>query len=67
MMMAEEAGVISPKEVKDTPKDDSKINTLKQKIHDENYLLEAIQRIAFILSNEIAGMPGDGRAVERKR
>jgi hypothetical protein len=64
--MAEEAGIILQKE-SNTPPSNSKIAALKQKIHSEEYLLEAIQRIAFILSNEIAGIPGERRAVERKR
>jgi threonine aldolase len=32
-----------------------RIQELKEKIDDEDYLHEAIQRIALILSNEIAG------------
>jgi len=46
---------------------DARIDALKQKINDEDYLSEAIQRIAYIMSNEIAGIPGGRRAVERKR
>jgi len=65
-MMAEEAGIFSQVE-SNTPSNNVRINTLKQKIHNEEYLLDAIQRIAFILSNEIAGIPGERRAVERKR
>jgi len=44
----------------------SRIDALKQKINNEDYLSEAIQRIAYVLSNEIAGIPGGGRTVERK-
>jgi predicted Zn-ribbon and HTH transcriptional regulator len=64
--MADKEGIIAMKET-DTPSNTSKISALKQKIHDKDYLLEAIQRIAYILSNEIAGMPGERRTVERKR
>ena len=38
----------------------SKIIQLKQKINDQNYLYEAIQRIAQVLSNEITGIPRRG-------
>ena len=34
----------------------NKIYLLRQKIHDEDYLYEAIQRIAQVLSNEISGI-----------
>ena len=44
----------------------AKLNLLKQKINDEDYLHEAIQRIAQVLSNEITGIPR-GRKSERKR
>ena len=44
----------------------NKLNLLKQKINDEDYLYEAIQRIAQVLSNEITGIPGGGKG-ERKR
>jgi len=42
-----------------------KLEVLKHKINDEDYLYEAIQRIAQVLSNEISGIPG-GKS-ERKR
>jgi len=44
----------------------NKVNLLKQKINDEDYLYEAIQRIAQVLSNEITGIPGGGKG-ERAR
>ena len=44
----------------------NRLNLLKQKINDEDYLFEAIQRIAQVLSNEISGIPGGGSG-ERKR
>jgi hypothetical protein len=43
-----------------------RINLLKHKINDEDYLFEAIQRIAQVLSNEISGIPRGGTG-ERKR
>jgi hypothetical protein len=51
---------------RDKPLDTTRINDLKVKIHDEDYLYEAIQRIAQVLSNEIAGIHR-GRVNERKR
>ena len=44
----------------------NKLNLLKQKINDEDYLYEAIQRIAQVLSNEITGIPRGGKG-ERTR
>jgi hypothetical protein len=35
--------------------DITRISALKEKINDEEYLHEAIQRIALILSNELSG------------
>ena len=43
-----------------------KLNILRQKINDEEYILEAIHRIAQVLSNEITGGSG-GKKGERKR
>jgi hypothetical protein len=62
MIMAEEG--IFPLSEQNEPSD--KINSLKQKINDECYLFEAIQRIAQVMSNEITGFSGGG-AGERKR
>ena len=44
----------------------NRLNILKQKINDEDYLFEAVQRIAQVLSNEISGIPKGGPG-ERKR
>ena len=54
---------IFPLEENDLP---NKLNILKKKINDEDYLYEAVQRIAQVLSNEITGIPG-GRKGGRKR
>jgi hypothetical protein len=62
MIMAEEG--IFPLSEQNEPAD--RIDTLKQKINDDAYLFEAIQRIAQVMSNEITGFPRGG-AVERKR
>jgi len=62
--MAEKKGVFSLVEPT-MPSNSSRIDTLKQKINNEDYLIEAIQRIAFVLSNEISGGSGGG-IVERK-
>jgi len=43
----------------------ARIDALKKKINNEEYLFEAIHRIAFVLSNEISGISGGG-TVERK-
>jgi hypothetical protein len=44
----------------------SRIAILRQKIDNEDYLLEAIQRIAQILSNELLDIPQGGALYERK-
>jgi hypothetical protein len=62
MIMAEEGIFPLPE---NDPVDSSKIASLKQKIDDEGYLFEAIQRIAQVMSNEITGF-SRGAAVERK-
>jgi len=49
----------------DPPLSNSRIDALKKKINNEEYLFEAIHRIAFVLSNEITGISGGG-TVERK-
>jgi hypothetical protein len=43
-----------------------RISALKKKIDDKDYLYEAIQRIALVLSNEISGVSGGKEANERK-
>jgi hypothetical protein len=48
-----------------TPSSNARIDVLKKKINNEEYLFEAIHRIAFVLSNEISGNSGGG-SVERK-
>jgi hypothetical protein len=45
----------------------SRIERLRDKINSEEYLFEAIQRIAQILSNEILGIPQGGMNYERQR
>jgi hypothetical protein len=44
-----------------------RIAILKQKIDNEDYLNEAIQRIAQVLSNEILELPHGGVYYERQR
>jgi len=44
----------------------SRLMLLRQKVNDEDYLFEAVQRIAQVLSNEITGIPRRGIG-ERKR
>ena len=45
----------------------SKLEVLRQKISNEEYLHEAIQRIALIISNELLDLPQGGRSYERQR
>jgi len=45
----------------------SKLEILRQKINNEDYLYEAIQRIALIISNELLDLPQGGRSYERQR
>jgi hypothetical protein len=56
-----EKGDVSPEEL-NTPLNNVRIDVLKKKINNEDYLSEAIHRIAFVLSNEISG----GGAIDRK-
>ena len=44
-----------------------KLEVLRQKINNEDYLHEAIQRIALIISNELLDLPQGGRFYERRR
>ena len=45
----------------------SKLEVLRLKINNEDYLHEAIQRIALIISNELLDLPQGGRSYERQR
>jgi hypothetical protein len=45
----------------------TKVEQLRERINDENYLYAAIQRIALVLSNELIDMSqGGGRYNERQ-
>lgn len=44
-----------------------RIVILRKKIHNQDYLYEAIQRIALVLSNEILDIPQEGRYHEQRR
>jgi hypothetical protein len=44
-----------------------KLERLRKKINNEDYLHEAIQRIALILSNELLDTPQGGSYHERQR
>lgn len=52
---------------KEDPFSSSRIDHLRKKINNEDYLYEAIQRIAQILTNEILGIPQGGVSYERQR
>jgi hypothetical protein len=43
------------------------LEVLRKKINNEEYLYEAIQRIALILSNELLNIPQGGWNYERQR
>jgi hypothetical protein len=45
----------------------SKLEVLRLKINNEDYLHEAIQRIALIISNELLDLPQGGRSYEQQR
>ena len=45
----------------------TKLEVLRQKINNEDYIHEAIQRIALIISNELLDLPQGGRSYERQR
>ena len=45
----------------------SKLEILRDQINNEDYLCEAIQRIALIISNELLDLPQGGRSYERQR
>jgi hypothetical protein len=45
----------------------SRLESLRLKINNEEYMHEAIQRIALIISNELLDLPQGGRSYERQR
>jgi hypothetical protein len=45
----------------------SRLALLRAKVNSEDYLFEAIQRLAQIMSNEILGIPHGGIFYERQR
>jgi len=45
----------------------TKVEVLREKINNEDYLHEAIQRIALIISNELLDLPRGGRTYEQQR
>ncbi|WP_010257825.1 hypothetical protein [Treponema primitia] len=45
----------------------SRLELLRAKVNSEDYLYEAIQRMAQILSNELLGIPHGGMFHERQR
>jgi hypothetical protein len=45
----------------------SELEALREKINSEEYIYEAIQRIALILSNELIDIPHGGLNYERQR
>jgi hypothetical protein len=45
----------------------SRLEVLRQKINNEDYIHEAIQRIALIISNELLDLSSGGRPYEQQR
>ena len=45
----------------------TKLEQLRRRINDEDYLYEAIQRIALVLSNELLEISHGGKHIERRR
>jgi len=45
----------------------SRLEIIRQKINNEDYIHEAIQRIALIISNELLDLPQGGRTYEQQR
>jgi len=45
----------------------SKLEVLRLRINNEDYVYEAIQRIALIISNELLDLPQGGGSYERQR
>jgi hypothetical protein len=45
----------------------SRLEIIRKKINNEDYLHEAIQRIALIISNELLDLPQGGRSYEQQR
>ena len=62
---------VTPKTLLKPPTEESsgpsRLEVLRQKINNEDYLYEAIQRIALIISNELLDLPQGGRSYERQR
>jgi len=44
----------------------ARLEKLRQKVNDENYIYEAVQRIALVLSNELLGIPMGGALNEQR-
>jgi len=44
-----------------------RLELLRQRVNDENYLRAAIQRLALVMSNEIMEISSEGGRNERKR
>jgi len=48
-------------------KDDIRLELIRRRINDEDYLHAAIQRLALVLSNEIIEINREGEGYERQR
>jgi hypothetical protein len=45
----------------------NELELLRNRINDQDYLYEAIQRIALVLSNELLGISQGGKSYEQRR
>jgi hypothetical protein len=57
----------SKKRITDDASGLTKLEALRQKINNDVYLHEAIQRIALIMSNALLDLPQGGRTYEQQR
>lgn len=66
--MISTAQELSPAAIDSIPElGDPRLQALRIKINSEEYLREAIHRIALILSNELLDIPQGGMSYERQR
>jgi len=53
--------------IKEETLNSKRLELLRRRINDENYLYAAIQRMALVLSNELMEITTEGRRHERQR
>jgi len=55
------------KQALNSKKPDFRLELIRRRINDEDYLYAAIQRLALVLSNEIMEITTEGKCYERQR